>query len=179
MSVPFTQATVFDNSALPRGNRNILPVYCHCRHLSANGCSAAAGRSGPPPGCISNGTGVPLSTRLRWISTSSAIGISPPPEKTEFNDPDWTVGVKLGHDRSGGYWPLDMVAGNVKSGEAHGMRTCSAFSKAPQISPMAMRSTPAAAPWKCSTRTRRKAAQASDCLIRTPFCGIRLDALCA
>jgi hypothetical protein len=100
-------------------------------------------------------------------------------EKTEFNDLDWTVGVKLGHDRSGGYWPLDMVAGNVKSGEAHGMRTCSAFSKAPQISPMAMRSTPAAAPWKCSTRTRRKAAQASDCLIRTPFCGIRLDALCA
>src|SRR6516165_10181259 len=27
--------------------------------------------------------------------------------------------------------------------------------------------------------SRRKAAQASDCLIRTPFCGIRLDALCA
>ena len=24
-------------------------------------------------------------------------------EKTQFNDPDWTVGVKLGRDRSGGY----------------------------------------------------------------------------
>ena len=30
-------------------------------------------------------------------------------EKTEFNDPDWTVGVKLGRDRSGGYWLLDLV----------------------------------------------------------------------
>src|ERR1700694_1019191 len=30
-------------------------------------------------------------------------------EKTEFNDPDWTVGVKLGRDRNGGYWLLDMV----------------------------------------------------------------------
>jgi phage terminase large subunit-like protein len=24
-------------------------------------------------------------------------------EKTEFNDPDWKVGVKLGRDRNGGY----------------------------------------------------------------------------
>ena len=44
MSVPFIQATVFDNSALLRVNRNILPGYCHCRHSSANGCSAATGR---------------------------------------------------------------------------------------------------------------------------------------
>jgi hypothetical protein len=36
MSVPFIQATGFDNSALPRVNRNILPGYCHCRHSSAN-----------------------------------------------------------------------------------------------------------------------------------------------
>ena len=41
---------------------------------------AATGRSGPPPGCISSGSGVPLSTGLRRISTSSAIGISPPPK---------------------------------------------------------------------------------------------------
>jgi hypothetical protein len=44
MSVPFIQATVFDNSALLRVNRNILPGYCHYRHSSANGCSAATGR---------------------------------------------------------------------------------------------------------------------------------------
>jgi hypothetical protein len=29
--------------------------------------------------------------RLRTLTTLSAIGISPPP--TEFNDPDWTVGI--------------------------------------------------------------------------------------
>jgi predicted phage terminase large subunit-like protein len=30
-------------------------------------------------------------------------------EKTPFNDPDWTVGIKLGRDKSGGYYLLDMV----------------------------------------------------------------------
>jgi hypothetical protein len=30
-------------------------------------------RSGPPPGCISNENGVPLSTRLRRVSTSSCL----------------------------------------------------------------------------------------------------------
>ena len=30
-------------------------------------------------------------------------------EKTEFNDPDWTVGIKLGRDTNGGYWLLDVV----------------------------------------------------------------------
>src|SRR5437868_15442318 len=30
-------------------------------------------------------------------------------EKTERNDPDWTVGIKLGRDSSGGYYVLDMV----------------------------------------------------------------------
>ena len=29
-------------------------------------------------------------------------------ENTEFNDPDWTVGIKLGRDRSRGFWVLDM-----------------------------------------------------------------------
>jgi hypothetical protein len=27
-------------------------------------------------------------------------------EKTELNDPDWTVGIKLGRDKNGGYWLL-------------------------------------------------------------------------
>jgi phage terminase large subunit-like protein len=37
-------------------------------------------------------------------------------KKTEFNDPDWTVGVKLGRDRNGGYWLLDMVRARVNPG---------------------------------------------------------------
>src|SRR5262249_29926463 len=38
-------------------------------------------------------------------------------EKTEANDPDWTVGVKLGRDRSGGYWLLDMVRARANPGD--------------------------------------------------------------
>jgi hypothetical protein len=38
-------------------------------------------------------------------------------EKTEFNDPDWTVGIKLGRDRSGGYWLLDMVRQRANPGD--------------------------------------------------------------
>jgi hypothetical protein len=30
-------------------------------------------------------------------------------EKMALNDPDWTAGIKLGRDRNGGYWLLDVV----------------------------------------------------------------------
>jgi predicted phage terminase large subunit-like protein len=38
-------------------------------------------------------------------------------EKTEFNDPDWTVGIRLGRDHNGGYWLLDMVRGRANPGD--------------------------------------------------------------
>ena len=38
-------------------------------------------------------------------------------EKIEFNDPDWTVGVKLGRDQNGGYWLLDVVRGRANPGD--------------------------------------------------------------
>jgi phage terminase large subunit-like protein len=38
-------------------------------------------------------------------------------EKTEFNDPDWTIGIKLGRDRNGGFWLLDMVRGRANPGD--------------------------------------------------------------
>ena len=38
-------------------------------------------------------------------------------EKTELNDPDWTVGIKLGRDRSGGYYVLDMVRVRANPGD--------------------------------------------------------------
>jgi predicted phage terminase large subunit-like protein len=37
--------------------------------------------------------------------------------KTELNDPDWTVGIKLGRDRNGGYWLLDMVCARANPGD--------------------------------------------------------------
>jgi predicted phage terminase large subunit-like protein len=38
-------------------------------------------------------------------------------EKTEFNAPDWTAGIKLGRDRNGGYWVLDMVRERANPGD--------------------------------------------------------------
>ena len=38
-------------------------------------------------------------------------------EKTELNDPDWTVGVKLGRDQNGGYWLLDVVRARANPGD--------------------------------------------------------------
>ena len=38
-------------------------------------------------------------------------------EKTEFNDPDWTVGIKLGRDKNGGYWLLVMIRSRANPGD--------------------------------------------------------------
>ena len=38
-------------------------------------------------------------------------------EKTERNNPDWTFGIKLGRDRSGGYYVLDMVRVRANPGD--------------------------------------------------------------
>jgi predicted phage terminase large subunit-like protein len=38
-------------------------------------------------------------------------------EKTERNDPDWTVGIKLGRDSSGGYYLLDTVRVRANPGD--------------------------------------------------------------
>ena len=38
-------------------------------------------------------------------------------EKTELNDPDWTVGVKLGRDDKRGCWLLDVVRARANPGD--------------------------------------------------------------
>jgi hypothetical protein len=42
-------------------------------------------------------------------------------EKTARNDPDWTVGIKLGRDRNGGYWLLDVLRERAKPGDVEGL----------------------------------------------------------
>ena len=56
------------------------------------------------------GTGWRGARSLREFQTSF-------PDETEFNDPDWTVGVKLGRDRNGGYWLLDIVRARANPGD--------------------------------------------------------------
>jgi predicted phage terminase large subunit-like protein len=38
-------------------------------------------------------------------------------EKTELNDPDWTIGIKLGRDKNRGYWVLDVVRARANPGD--------------------------------------------------------------
>jgi len=38
-------------------------------------------------------------------------------EKTELNDPDWTVGIKLGREKNGSYWLLDVVRARANPGD--------------------------------------------------------------
>jgi hypothetical protein len=78
-----------------------------------------------PAGRISSGSGVSSSTKFQRTSTSSAIGISPPPKRAEFNDPNWTVGIKLGRDGNGGYWPLDMSRQRANPGDVEKLRSTS------------------------------------------------------
>jgi hypothetical protein len=52
--------------------------------------------------------------RLEQRPLSRKVGSQ---KKTEFNDPDWTVGIKLGRDKNGGYWLLDMVRGRANPGD--------------------------------------------------------------
>ena len=42
-------------------------------------------------------------------------------EKTARNDPDWTVGIKLGRDRNGGYWLLDVLRERANPGDVEGL----------------------------------------------------------
>jgi phage terminase large subunit-like protein len=44
-------------------------------------------------------------------------------EKTEFNDPDWTVSIELGRDKDGGYSLLDMARGRANPGDTERLRS--------------------------------------------------------
>jgi hypothetical protein len=97
--------------------RNISPCYCRYRHSSASGYWAAIGRSGPAAGlyfkrewcAVVDENPADLDVVRYWDLAAT--------EKTQFNDPDWTVGIKLGRDRNGGYWLLDVVRRRANPGD--------------------------------------------------------------
>ena len=123
MSVTFIPATVFDNPALLRVNPEYvgwllsLPILERERLLGGNWkIRPAAG----------------LYFRREWCAVVDAIPADldvvrywdlAATEKTEFNDPDWTVGIKLGRDKNGGYWLLDMVRARANPGDVERSRS--------------------------------------------------------
>src|SRR6202030_4305286 len=87
ISVTFIPAKVLTTPFCYGSTPNISLGCCRCRCSSASGCWVAIGRSGRLPGSISSGSGVPSSTKSRPTSTSSAIGISPPPKRPSSTTP--------------------------------------------------------------------------------------------
>jgi len=117
ISVTFIPAKVFDNPALLRVNPEYLawllslPLLERERLLDGNWkIRPAAGLYFKREWCaIADDVPAELDVVRYWDLAAT--------EKTEFNDPDATVGIKLGRDRNGGYWLLDMVRRRANPGD--------------------------------------------------------------
>src|SRR5882724_7454998 len=117
ISVPFIPAKVFDNPALLRVNPEYpawllsLPLLERERLLSGNWkIRPAAGLYFRREWCaVGDQAPADLDIVRYWDLAAT--------EKTELNDPDWTVGIKLGRDRNGGYWLLDVVRARANPGD--------------------------------------------------------------
>jgi predicted phage terminase large subunit-like protein len=117
ISVTFIPARVFDNPALLRVNPDYLACLLSLPLLERERLLCGNWKIRPGAG---------LYFKREWCTVVDEI---PPDlnvvrywdlaatEKTEFNDPDWTVGIKLGRDRNGGYWLLDMVRKRADPGD--------------------------------------------------------------
>jgi hypothetical protein len=118
ISVTFIPAKVFDNPALLRVNPDYLawllalPLLERERLLGGNWkIRPAAGLYFKREWCaVVDEVPADLDHVVRYWDLAAT-------EKTEFNDPDWTVGIKLGRDRSGGYWVLDMMRRRANPGD--------------------------------------------------------------
>ena len=117
ISVTFIPATVFDNPALLQVNPEYLgwllslPTLERERLLGGNWkIRPAAGLYFKREWCaVVDEVPADLDVVRYWDLAAT--------EKTEFNDPDWTVGIKLGRDQNGGYWLLDMVRARANPGD--------------------------------------------------------------
>ena len=117
ISVTFIPATVFNNPILLRANPEYyawllsLPTLERERLLGGNWkIRPAAGLYFQREWCaIVDEAPADLDLVRYWDLAAT--------EKTERNDPDWTVGIKLGRDRSGGYYLLDLVRARANPGD--------------------------------------------------------------
>jgi len=117
MSVTFIPATVSDNPALLRVNPEYLTWLLSLPTLERERLLAGNWKIRPAAGlyfkrewcAVVDEAPADLDIVCYWDLAAT--------EKTEFNDPDWTVGVKLGRDRSRGYWLLDVVRARANPGD--------------------------------------------------------------
>ena len=117
MSVTFIPATVSDNPALLRVNPEYLAWLLSLPTLERERLLAGNWKIRPAAGlyfkrewcAVVDEAPADLDIVRYWDLAAT--------EKTEFNDPDWTIGVKLGRDRSRGYWLLDVVRARANPGD--------------------------------------------------------------
>jgi predicted phage terminase large subunit-like protein len=117
ISVTFIPASVFDNPALLQANLEYvnyllsLPLLERERLLGGNWkIRPAAGLYFKREWCaIVEEIPAELDVVRYWDLAAT--------EETAFNDPDWTVGIKLGRDKSGGFYLLDMVRARANPGD--------------------------------------------------------------
>ena len=117
ISVTFIPAKVFDNRALLQVNPDYLawllslPLLERERLLEGNWkIRPAAGLYFKGEWCaVVDEVPADLDVVRYWDLAAT--------EKNEFNDPDWTVGIKLGRDKNRGYWLLDMVRKRANPGD--------------------------------------------------------------
>ena len=117
ISVTFIPATVFDNPALMRVNPEYFSWLLSLPLLERERLLGGNWKIRPTAG---------LYFKKEWCSVVDEVPADleivrywdlAATEKTEFNDPDWTVGIKLGRDKNGGFWLLDMVRGRANPGD--------------------------------------------------------------
>jgi predicted phage terminase large subunit-like protein len=117
MSVTFIPATVFDNPALLRVNPEYLAWLLSLPTLERERLLAGNWKIRPAAGLYFKREWCPIVDQAPADLDMVRYWDLAATEKTEFNDPDWTVGVKLSRDRSGGYWLLDMVRVRANPGD--------------------------------------------------------------
>jgi predicted phage terminase large subunit-like protein len=117
ISVTFIPATVFDNPALLQVNPEYLASLMSLPLLERERLLGGNWKIRPAAG---------LYFKRQWCAVVDEVPADldivrywdlAATEKTEFNDPDWTVGIKLGRDRNGGYWLLDVVRARANPGD--------------------------------------------------------------
>src|SRR4029077_1179025 len=117
LSVTFIPASVFDNPALLQVNPEYLAWLLSLPLLESERLLGGNWKIRPAGGlyfkrewcAIVDEVPVDLDVVRYWDLAAT--------EKTELNDPDWTVGIKLGRDKNRGYWLLDMVRGRANPGD--------------------------------------------------------------
>ena len=142
ISVTFIPASVFDNPALLQVNPEYLAWLLSLPLLESERLLGGNWKIRPAAG---------LYFKREWCAVVDQVPADldivrywdlAATEKTELNDPDWTVGIKLGRDRNGSYWLLDVMRRRANPGDVERLLLNTAMQDGKRI-------TTRLGPWEC------------------------------